>query len=198
MHFMSIKVAEQEYLFRPPHPDASFAKIMRGIQQTDSPNATNKTEDKAAVAPFSHNHLHDLESLWWVAVWIVFYNHLSKSKQSEECLSTDIRNVDYQLGLARTLFQPALESSRCQNGFQLSFIKRRKDLLSNKNPICGYLEGLRQILVKHYLIIESAFPRFINLSASKDIYDDFRMAFTDSRQQYCDFVLTLFPTSKEI
>ena len=47
MHFMSIELAEQEYLFRPPlpRPDASWTEIMQGIQQTDSPNATNKAED---------------------------------------------------------------------------------------------------------------------------------------------------------
>lgn len=199
MHFMSIEVAEQEYLFRPPltRPDASFTEIMQGIQQTDLKNATNKTEDKAAAARFSNNHLHDLESLWWVAVWMAFYNDLSRSKQPDECLSTDIRDVDHQLGLARTLFPPALESSRRQNSFQLSFMKRCKDLPSNKKTICGYLEGLRQILVKHYLIIESTFPQFINSSASEDdIYDDFRMAFTESRQQYCNFVLTFIPDVK--
>jgi hypothetical protein len=199
MHFMSIEVAEQEYLFRPPlpHPDASFTEIMQGIQQTGTRNATSKTQDEPTVVLFSHNHLHDLESLWWVAVWMVFYNHLSKSKQSDECLSTDIRDVDHQLDLARTLFPPILESSRRQNGFQLSFTKRCEGLPSNKKVISGYLEGFRQILVKHYLAIESTFPQFINSSTSKDdIYDDFRTAFIDSRQQYSDFVLAFIPDVK--
>jgi len=192
---MSIEVAEQEYLLL--HPDASFTGIMQGIQQISTRNATSKTQDEPTVVLFSHNHLHDLESLWWVAVWMVFYNHLSKSKQSDECLSTDIRDVDHQLGLARTLFPPILESSRCQNGFPLSFTKRCEGLPSNKKVICGYLEGLRQILVKHYLAIESTFPQFINLSTSKDdIYDDFRTAFIDSRQQYSDFVLAFIPDVK--
>jgi len=60
------------------------------IQQTDTQNTTSKMQNEPAAVLFSHNHLHDLESLWWVAVWMVFYHHLSKLKQSDKCLSTNI------------------------------------------------------------------------------------------------------------
>ena len=50
MHFMATEVASQNYLFLPEH-----------IEETSNP-------------PFRMNLLHDLESQWWTAAWILFYH----------------------------------------------------------------------------------------------------------------------------
>jgi hypothetical protein len=58
--------------------------------------------NQAAQLPFSHNHLNNLELLWWVAVWIVFYNHFSKStsQQSDEEPHSDLQETERQLAVA--------------------------------------------------------------------------------------------------
>jgi hypothetical protein len=59
---MAIEVTAQEFLFD-SDPFTERDKVMeQGIE-------TVQTE-----VPFCHNHLHDLESLWWVAVWVVFHS----------------------------------------------------------------------------------------------------------------------------
>jgi len=153
-------------------------------------------QNQPAEAPFSHNHLHDLESLWWAAVWMAFYNHFSKSQQSDKESLSDLQEADRQLGLARTLFPPFMKSIDRQNGFQThgSFQQACKDLPPNKEAISAPLEVLRRSLVDHYIAVESTLPNFIDSTASKDdIYETFTAAFEFLRQRHSDFTLAYIP-----
>lgn len=196
MHFMSIEVAAQMFLFTPrrSHPSANFIQKVQQIKQLKERAATNIKQDKPANLPFSHNHLHDLESLWWVAVWIVFYNHFSKSQQPDEEPLSDLQVAERQLRLAGTLFPSVMKSTDCQNGFQTSFSQVCEDLPRNKETICTYLEALRTTLVDHYIAIESTLPKFITSTTSEDdIYEEFKEALTASCKDYSDFMLTFIP-----
>jgi hypothetical protein len=198
MHFMSIEVEAQMFLFSPYHfsHPANVREKVRQMRQTEEQAATSAAHPQAARLPFSHNHLHDLESLWWVVVWMVFYNKFSKSKshQSDEEPLSDLRETGRQLAVARTLFPPSTESIRRRDGFQRSFATASNGLPHNKKNICDYLEILRQSLVEDYIAIESTHPKFINSTASNDdIYDGFKEAFRDSHAEYSDFVLTFIP-----
>jgi hypothetical protein len=55
MQFMSIEVAAQEFLFIPFNPGPSSAELAEATEQDEGMAQTE--------VPFSHNHLHDLESL---------------------------------------------------------------------------------------------------------------------------------------
>lgn len=76
LQFMSIEVDTQAFLFYTPSDKTYYLTHNEFL-------STKKKEDKTkAESPhtqtrvqFSHNHLHDLESLWWVAVWVVMYNN---------------------------------------------------------------------------------------------------------------------------
>ena len=62
MEFMSIEVAARLSLFPPVEPEISETEL-------DSSDDEVSLATRATTrVPFSHNHLHDLESLWWVAV----------------------------------------------------------------------------------------------------------------------------------
>ena len=200
MHFMSIEVAAQMFLFAPrrSRPSANFIEKVQEIKQLKERAATNIKQDKPAKLLFSHNHLHDLESLWWVAVWIVFYNNFSKSQQPDEEPLSDLQAAERQLGVARTLFPSVMKSTDRRDGFQTSFSQVCEDLPRNKETICTYLEALRTTLrttlVDHYIAIESTLPKFINSTASEDdIYEEFKEALTTSCKDYSDFVLTFIP-----
>jgi hypothetical protein len=119
MHFMSIAVAAQRFLFRPyiPLHSANFSEMLHEIQ-SEGQETANAMQNQPTEVPFSHNHLHDLELLWWAAVWIVFYNHFSKLQESDEGPLSDLQEVDRQLGLARTLSPPFMKSIDHQNSFQ--------------------------------------------------------------------------------
>ena len=49
-------------------------------------------------APFCYNHLHDLESLWWVVAWVAFHNDLSVI--GEESPSITLEDAKKRLDLA--------------------------------------------------------------------------------------------------
>jgi hypothetical protein len=176
--FMSIEVAAQRFLFPPGPGRKKFVSQKAG--------KTNVTTG----APFFHNHLHDLESLWWVAVWVVFYNHISEGTPSRDRSSPAIKDA---LALAEPLFPPGRDFSR-HNGFQLPtfFQEICGQLPSNKQNICNGLDVLRGCLVEHYRLIEARLPESVDLDSSKDdIYEDFTQVFTALETDTHDLELVL-------
>src|SRR5882762_2407921 len=106
---MSIEVDARMFLFE-RNVDLPLAEM---IQWSKVPNEP---------VLFSHNHLHDLESLWWVAVWMVLYHHFSTTPQSDDELLFDLPEAESQLALAQTFFPPMSHPTR-QNSFQQSLKK---------------------------------------------------------------------------
>ena len=133
---------------------------------------------------FFHNHLHDLESLWWVAVWVVFYNHFSEQTSSQDHPSFTLQDARGQLELAKALFPPALDSSLRQNSFQKSelFQEACNQLPGDKRVITAFynrLDLLRRLLIEHYGIIEAGYPPSVDPSLSSDnIYEQFTKLFS--------------------
>ena len=186
MHFMSIEVAAQDFLFVPSEPRLRPIEL---DEETEQDEGTAQTE-----VPFSHNHLHDLESLWWVAVWMVFYNHFSKSQQSGEEPLSSLLDAQRQLKLAGTLFPTYMKSIDRRDGFQRSFLKTCGDLPSSKKAICAYLNALRRVIIRNYVLIESKLPQTVDLNASMDdIYEKFTEVFATSKEKYADFSLAFIP-----
>jgi hypothetical protein len=189
MHFMSIEVAARIFLYLPQQSTehTKFQDKLRWIQEQKSIK-----NNKPAKLPFVHNHLHDLESLWWVAVWVVFYNDLRDTTQSNKAPLPDLQDVERQLAHARTLFPSLMESASRRDVFQQLFLEVCDELPSNKHTICSYLDLLRHSLIEHYSKVESTLPHSIDLIASNgDIYDHFRETFSCSQE--LDFILTFIP-----
>src|ERR1700691_3780472 len=179
---MSIEVSAQQFLFTPHNQDNNFTEVMQGVEMP------KQNDIESAAVPFSHNHIHDLESLWWVAVWMVFYNHFSKSQQSSEEPLFSLLDAQRQLELAGTLFPTYMKSIDRRDGFQRSFLKTCGDLPSSKKAICAYLNALRRIIIRNYVLIESKLPQTVDLSASMDdIYQKFNEVFATSKEKYSDF-----------
>ena len=176
MHFMAIEVAAQRYLFSP--------KPKRIHGPTGFKNAFSaKLQKEKAKAPFSHNHLHDLESLWWVTAWVVLYHSFSKGTTPRDCPT--LQDADDQLFLAEKLFPPVVDPTR-QNNFQNdeSFLEIGEKIPKNKQDAHICLDLLREELISHYEDVEAEYP-LINPNASKDeIYDTFTESFTTLKSNY--------------
>ena len=141
--------------------------------------------------PFFHNHLHDLESLWWVAVWVVFYNNFSEPDPS-----FTLPDAEYRLDIVRKLFPPTLDNTTRQNGFRLPTLFRKicDGLPHNTGEIYDSLDLIREFLINHYEVIEAGFPQSIDIDASNnDIYDAFTEGFSDSQSLSDGLVLHFFP-----
>jgi hypothetical protein len=189
MGFMSVEVQSKAFLFPPPPPRPSppldFAEIFRELEANRVP--------EISIVPFVHNHLHDLESLWWVAVWLVFYNEFHVTPQSNEVVSGNLLHVQRQICLAQTLFPSTPRGMSRQIAFQHSFQERCQGLPSSKKEICSYLNALRRILILGYTKVEATLPNSIDLMASKDnIYECFKEAFTSLQEQ--EFSLVYIPS----
>jgi hypothetical protein len=135
MHFISIEVAAQKFLFC--LCISGYNTNVTDIVQ----HARGVLQNIPAPVPFSHNNLHDLEFLWGVAIWMVFYNHFSKARGSKETLFK-LSDVEHHLKLTLILFPPVLKSADRQNGFQTSIQETCSKLPSSKTGICVYLDGL--------------------------------------------------------
>ena len=191
MQFMSIEVATRSFLFVPPERVLSFDELDEYIRARRQGVRTAQTE-----VPFFHNHLHDLESLWWVAVWVVFYNYFSEGTSSRDRPSFTLQDAEDQLNLACILFPPFLDSITRQLGFQYaeSFRVTCDQLPGNKRVICGGLDLLRRLLISHYTVIEAGHPQSVDPSSSKDdIYVHFTRLFSTLKTVSRDLVLDFIP-----
>jgi Fungal protein kinase len=188
MQFMSIEVAAQTYLFVPPAPRTMLDDFFSARKQGEWMAQTE--------VPFSHNHLHDLESLWWVAVWMVFYNYFSEGTPSRDPPSLTLQDAEDLLRLAEILFPPMLSSTGRQIGFQhpTSFLRTCDQLPRNETVIYGGLNHLRQLLISNYSDIEAGYPLSVDPNTSKDdIYDDFTRVFSRLKTVSQDLVLNFIP-----
>ena len=149
------------------------------------------------MLPWRFNHLHDLESLWWVAVWIVFNNcfgepddSLSSSQEPDVPLTPQAPPDS----IRAALFPPFLDSARRQNFF-ISTFSEIQGLPEQYLMPFKLLDLIRSLLIEHYEKIQSTLPMSINLNASgDDVYDYFMEAFDFLRQSTPNHTLMSIPT----
>ena len=123
--------------------EKSVGELVRLLNRRSSPS-------------FFHNDLHDLESLWWIAIWKVLNCHLT-SEASPESIDTKERTRQRELTkdllfpqsnetLNRTLFlQTKVHFRDCLACVQFDTLKRT-------------LDAARVALVGKYSKFESSFP----------------------------------------
>ena len=181
VQFMSVEVAARKFLFFPP-PTTSLetSRLSR--------SAVGQGQGLAvARVQFYHNHLHDLESLWWVTVWIAFYNNFLEGESSHDQPSPSLQDTKEQLRLAGTLFPRSLENKTRLLIFQgpTDFPETCDNLSSNKNDLCSDLNFLRLLLLEHYRAVEAGYPASVDPDSSKySIYEEFSQAFKDLKASY--------------
>ncbi|KAL5520260.1 hypothetical protein ACEPAG_9473 [Sanghuangporus baumii] len=73
--FMAVETAKRCYIHLPPvgadQLKTELAALLEGRVEY-----LQKMMDSRIPPPFFHNDLHDLESLWWIAIWELFNNHI--------------------------------------------------------------------------------------------------------------------------
>ncbi|KAF8493938.1 hypothetical protein F5888DRAFT_1720628 [Russula emetica] len=188
MQFMPIEVAAQQFLFLPSGPGPSSTEVDKFVSVTGQRVGRARTQ-----VPFSLNHLHDLESLWWVAVWVVFYNYFTPSGDRPDFI---LRDAEDHLDLARTIFPPVFRDMGRQNRFQSFglFLDLCDQLPPNKEAIYVRLDLLRKLLIKDYRVIEANCPLSVDLDSSDDgIYNVFTRAFSSLKTVSHDLVLDFIP-----
>ena len=181
VQFMSVEVAARKFLFFPP-PTTSLetSRLSR--------SAVGQGQGLAvARVQFYHNHLHDLESLWWVAAWVVFHNYFLEKNLPLDHSPPTLQDTEEELNLAQILSPHSIVSITRFVNFQgpKMFLNTCAKLSSNKKVFCGDLDFLRLLLIEHYQAVEAKHPESVDPDSSDySIYEEFTQAFSDLKASY--------------
>jgi hypothetical protein len=132
---MAIEVDSQDYLFCPR-------------RETIGPNFTLQATPR--LPQFRSNGLHDLESAWWIAVFILFC-HRDKSEE-EQWLEPETKQADEQLLVVQQMFPRVLGStSRYKIFSERNIFSDAVNLLPSRFIKAGLkLNTARYLLVERY------------------------------------------------
>ncbi|KAI0085143.1 hypothetical protein BDY19DRAFT_458366 [Irpex rosettiformis] len=144
--FMSIEAKTHEYEFVP------LSDSNQPVQGYSWSTSTDVEDTSAAcpqeLLPFRYNPLHDLESLWWVLVYLLLRRHAeiaedTSKRRDEQIMFYDQLFTDNNQ-IRQSMFQ---KPGKFRNG--------RTTLHSRMRPVGDWLEWARGLLVNRYVEVES-------------------------------------------
>ncbi|THH28680.1 hypothetical protein EUX98_g5509 [Antrodiella citrinella] len=153
----------------------------------------NNIPSRVAASPPLHNYLHDIEGIWWIAIWILFYTIPLAVASSTINTASKLP----QEAVADELFPDNLHGSSQRTSFFTSFdaIEENIDLLPRDyKPVMLLMIQAHRVLVNMYQQIEDpAFPeRIFQHDAFSSIYPQiifiFGSAARAAREQNAVFI----------
>lgn len=108
---MAAEIALQSYLFLPPKERDTFERIRRRMLGGGDPLSDSETEEVLWA-----NYLHDLESIWWVLIWVLF--NFKKATNIESTTSTYHLQVKEKGGAYEELFPQDFDHLKRQTFLQ--------------------------------------------------------------------------------
>ena len=138
---------------------------------------------------FFHHDLHDLESLWWIAVWIFFTFCVSSEQELPERGNKEQelkRRKAFERLFPRT---PGVGERGLFLQNQGFFEEMTRWIPSHRFKIRKVLNALRRLLMQKYRDFESRFPA-VELHVFHDIHDAFRIVLAKCRELFRGAILT--------
>ncbi|KAF7428941.1 hypothetical protein PC9H_008178 [Pleurotus ostreatus] len=143
LQFMAVEVSFGAYLFR---PRAAAEDVFL------SPTGVLPSRGTKPVHPFRHNVLHDLESIWWLAMWSIFRYYPENVRLEVQALKNQRRTYE-------ALFSPTFTLDKERNNALVN--EEPRFLLSIVPPFHNMGElalRLRNMLTVSYTIAEATLP----------------------------------------
>ncbi|KAJ3555477.1 hypothetical protein NM688_g2556 [Phlebia brevispora] len=180
--FVALEVDSETYLFRPDptitRPKTQGKSFIRklaernaDVEKVTPPPETIYSRRDTRIHEFHYNPLHDLESLWWNALYFTVNREVDDDGEQED--STYDRAA--QLRLADELFYHG--SKRLDAFMYTGFLEQRlKCLHPSLVEMTTVLLDIRDVLRDAYRRAEEAIDR-ITFDVAEDIYGDFRRRF---------------------
>ena len=171
---MAVEAASRCYYYLPKEDGSRlFARLSALLSDEADDNYMKPTP--VVSPPFFHNDLHDMESLWWVAIFKLFFNlEDSTMGSSDECFDERVRKRDRAIS---ALFGP--DAVACRRTFLRSTFAFESDVLwmpTYLRNVKGILSTLSGLLLEAYEKFEANFPA-INMHAFDGIQDWFQKLF---------------------
>ena len=127
---MSVEIQSQSFLYRVP---------VRGVK----------------TPPFLHNYLHDVEGLWWIAMWSLF--HTIPAARTHE-VEGDLRKQLLQESTADDIFPTSLQGSPERRRFlnnKSYFDELSEDIPAEFRGVIPSLDKMAHLLVTFYATIQN-------------------------------------------
>lgn len=110
---MSIEVQGNRYRFQRSEQLPAFASAFLKAHSKSHGGHASATGEQLQ---FVHNYLHDVEGLWWIAAWVLFYTHpISRALDT-----SDLERAKRQLRQAELIFPDTLRGSDDRASFLMS------------------------------------------------------------------------------
>ena len=133
---MAVEISRQRYLFAKLSKDTAEGKglddyMQRLMHKQKNPRANNTPKG------IYYNYIHDLESVWWIAVWALF-NFEKKDIGANE--------IDSWAAKQRKLNKDILFSGTVSNQDRIEFLSMRKTYAKKTKCLPEYFENLSTTL----------------------------------------------------
>ena len=131
---MAVEVADQAYYFSEQSTGAG--KELDDYRQEHKAYEKNRETNDTSKGGF-YNYIHDLESVWWIAVWALF-NFEKKDIGANE--------IDSQAAKQRKLNKDVLFPGTVDNQDRIEFLSMRKTYADTTECLPKYFENLSTTL----------------------------------------------------
>lgn len=149
------------------------------LREADDPQAAGGNSEGRPERIFLHNPLHDYESVWWIAIWVLF-RCKPESLNSEEPEDSQMRAMEEIFGKHRTTVMIA-------SGPFNHYKKFLPDIL---HPLFEILEAFRGVLIMAYQDYERSFDGSSILSKAEHFHRCLgALANRADKVKLCDFPL---------
>ena len=133
---MAVEIARQRYLFAKLSKDTAEGKglddyMQRLMHKQKNPRANNTPKG------IYYNYIHDLESVWWIAVWALF---------NFEKKDIGANKIDSQAAKQRKLNKDVLFPGTVDNQDRIEFLSMRKTYADTTECLPKYFENLSTTL----------------------------------------------------
>ncbi|KAL5520224.1 hypothetical protein ACEPAG_9437 [Sanghuangporus baumii] len=195
--FMAAEAVARHYNHLREDEDIEVARRILSQSESERRKSLDNFGKRNDVPIFFHNDLHDLESLWWVAIWELFFNR----KCSEVVCEGEHVEEQGRMRLiaADTLFHvPGATGER-------SLFFRRKSVYYEKTEwipdqlldIQEILDDARVVLLQKYIDFEAEFPA-IRVDVFKGTHEILLMHFEACRDFAYDQEDVALPTVGQV
>ncbi|KAL5520262.1 hypothetical protein ACEPAG_9475 [Sanghuangporus baumii] len=170
--FMAIEAAARCYLYLPELSNDEFGTQFAALLEGRLEEAEQMI-DSCRPPPFSYNDLHDLESLWWIAIWELFSNisPVGSSQSGEQDVQRESAAAKIFSGCSAVVNRQQFIQAANVYYDEVAWMPER---LRNVKFI---LDSLRIELVRSYRKLEATFLT-AQTQILDDIHDGFQKQFT--------------------
>ncbi|KAF9819009.1 hypothetical protein IEO21_02423 [Rhodonia placenta] len=183
--FMAVEVYDLDYWFtsskqqmahagrrkRPPKPAASRLARVTSVKGGKRENIVKPVSHRIPTTPFRYNPLHDLESIWWVAIYFVFNKSVVKVGGKPPSMDASQRgSYDAQKKYAELLTTSSRGRLKAL-AHETALAKKITHLHAAVRKIAGGLIEIKEELVNCYLEAEQQLDS-IHHTVGQDLLDN--------------------------